>query len=71
MRIYSLTPIGKQIANSPTSNTNPAWRVLYFLRRHGGRATDEQITTFTGMNSATMHIVMNKLVNAKAVSVIS
>jgi len=36
----------------------PGWRVVYFLRRHGNQATDEQIMTYTGIEPGAFRIVM-------------
>ena len=65
MKIYSLTPIGDKIAHTPVHNVTPGWRVLYFLRRHQGRATDEQIKEFTGLKSDEFYVTMRKLTSGK------
>ncbi len=67
MRIYQLTSLGENLAQQPTPHPSDGWRAIYFLRRHGGRATDEQLQQFEGIDSLTMQ----KLVNAKVVAVVS
>lgn len=42
MKIYQLTRLGETLASSPSGVTTGR-RILYYLRRKGGRATDEQI----------------------------
>lgn len=73
MRIYSLTGVGQSIASTPTNNDTPGWRIVYFLRRHGNRASDDQIKQFTGLDSATFNHAMAKLTNGEnpVVTVIS
>ena len=42
MIIYQLTPLGEQVARSSRGDST-GMRILYFMRRRGGRATNEQI----------------------------
>jgi hypothetical protein len=42
MKILQLTQLGENLASSPGGVTTGR-RILYYLRRKGGRATDEQI----------------------------
>jgi len=69
MRIYILTRIGEAISSSPVSNPSDARKVLYFMRRKGGRATDEEIKEFV-VDGSQMHTTMNKLIRVKAVTVV-
>jgi hypothetical protein len=46
MKVYSLTNIGKQQAKTPTAQMTPAWKIIYFLDRRGGSATDDIIYNF-------------------------
>ncbi len=61
MRIYQLTSVGQSIGANPTSELTPAMRVIYFLRKHGGRATDEQITMYAGVDAAKLQTIMRTL----------
>jgi len=73
MRIYQLTKIGEQLSHTPVRNVTPGWKVVYFLKRHGGRATDSQIMEFTGLSSDQLYSTMRTLTsgNNPVVSVIS
>ena len=73
MRIYQLTSVGNSFARTPTPHVTPGWRILYFLRRHGGRATDDQIESFTGLGEDEMKTALRKLTRGSnpAVTVIS
>ena len=67
MRIYQLTGIGQNLASNPTSQQTTAMKVLYWLRRHGGRGTDEQMRTFVDASPSDIHMAVNNLVRMKAI----
>ena len=67
MRIYQLTALGRDMARTPTREMTPGWRVIYYLRRHGGRATDEQIRDFAPVNAGEFPVVIGNLVRQKIV----
>ncbi len=69
MKIYQLTSIGQNIAKTPTSEPSVAMNILYWLKRHGGRATSDQLKTFV-TDGSQMQMAMNKLIRAKAVVVV-
>ncbi len=46
IEIISLTSKGEALSHSVRSSPQPAWRVIYFLKRLGGRATFDKICTF-------------------------
>lgn len=73
MRIYQLTKVGDSFARTPTNNMTHGWKIIYFLRRHGGRATDDQIVSFTGLDEGEVREAMRKLTSGKnpAVNVVS
>ncbi len=68
MKIYLLTRIGESLSSNPVSNPSDARKVLYFMRRKGGRATSEEIQEF--VVGAEMYTTMNKLIRVKAVTVV-
>ena len=70
MRIYQLTSIGNSIASSPQNTKTDGVKILYFLRRHGWRATDDQIKSFVIPDESRYMVAMNNLVRAKAVQVV-
>ena len=61
MRIYMLSPVGESIASNPAKNVTNGLRILYFLRRHGGQATEEQIEEFTGLSRSEIQLEMKKM----------
>jgi hypothetical protein len=46
IEIITLTPKGEALSHSVRPSSHPAWRVIYFLRRLGNRATFDKICTF-------------------------
>lgn len=70
MRIYSLTSVGDSVASSPTHNPSTAQAVLYWLRKHGGQATDDQIRTFALPEGADYSQTINSLLRSKAIRVV-
>ncbi len=63
MRIYTLTPLGASLAkSSPSGDLTPNWSVIYFIRRRGGRATDDQIIKFAGLEETQARRAMTELV---------
>ena len=69
MKIYSLTSVGRAIASNPTQNTSDALRVLYWMRRKGGQATDDEIKEFAAPPGQGAYIIQ-KLLNAKVIRVV-
>jgi hypothetical protein len=68
--IYAITDIGNSFAAQPSNHPSEGLKVLYFLRRHGGRATDDQLEQFVIPDRSTLQVTLNKLRNAKAVNTI-
>lgn len=68
MRIYQLTAIGDGIASSPSHQVTPALKVLYFLRRKGGRATDEQLKQFVVSDPSQYQNAISALVRQRAIT---
>ena len=50
MKVYRLTPFGLRIARSVRNPDTTAWRVIHFLDRMGGQATDDQMAEGTGLS---------------------
>ena len=65
MRIYQLTSVGNSLARTPTNNLTPGWKIVYFLKRHGGRATDDQISAFLGLSPEQIRSTMSTLTRGK------
>ena len=61
-----LTQVGDSIAASPSNVQSDAMKILYWLRRHGGRGTDDQIKTFTGLSDGEVQVALNKLTRGNA-----
>ncbi len=69
VRIISLTSIGEHEASSPVSNPSTARSILYFLRRHQGRASDDSIREFV-VDGAAMQVALNQLLRARAITIV-
>ena len=69
MRIYQLTDRGKALSYTPTHEMTPGWKVVYFLKRHGGTASDEQIRDFVGLDQFLLKRTMDNLVSQQVVAV--
>ena len=69
MRLYHLTRIGEALASNPVSNPSDARRIAYFMRRHGNRATSEEIQEFV-VSGQQMQDAMRSLLRVKAVTVV-
>jgi hypothetical protein len=65
MRIIELTPDGHSIARSPNGGNTGEWRLIYFLDRRGGKATDDQVTTFGNMNRKILNDSIRNLTRMK------
>ena len=46
IEIVSLTPKGEALSKSVRHDNNAGWRVIYFLRRMGGRSTVDTVAAF-------------------------
>ena len=68
MRIYTLTSVGRSMASNPMHNPSVAQSVIYWLKRHGGTASDEQIKNFALPQGVDYRTVINSLIRAKAIS---
>jgi hypothetical protein len=51
VKVYTLEPKGDSVASYPSNSPSDEVKVLYFIRRHGKRATDEQIYQFGGSSN--------------------
>lgn len=67
MRVYQLTSIGNAIASNPSHEPSVALSILYWLRRHQGRGSDEQIEQFVEGSRFDKQKALNSLVRAKAI----
>ena len=67
MKIYALTAIGRNIASNPSRDNTIGYRILAFLRRHNGAASDTQIMSVTGASS----LDLQKLEKSPAVRVLT
>ncbi len=65
--MYRLTSIGDSLAATPSNNPSSALRVLYYIRRHGRSATEEQIRDNLGLDGMDLRLAMNSLMRNKAV----
>ena len=63
MKIYQITESGNAIASNPESNPSVARKVLYFMRRNKGMATDDQLVTFVEPDSGVLQKVLRELKN--------
>ena len=57
--------MGQSMGHTISRDMTPGWRVVYFLRRHGNRATDDQIQQFTGLSPEQVNVTMRKLTSGK------
>jgi hypothetical protein len=48
LKILSLSKMGEAVASTPATELTPGWRIIYFLRRRGGSATEEQVKNIIG-----------------------
>jgi len=48
MQVLRLTQVGYSLASNPTQNLTPAMKALYYMRRNGNTATDEQLKDYLG-----------------------
>lgn len=71
MKIWALTGLGRSVARTPAQSSSVGMSVLFFLRRHGNSASDEQISSVLNIDKGTLAITMRKLEGAKVVSLVS
>lgn len=70
MKIIYLTSIGRAMASAPSNNDSPAMRILFWLRRHGGQGTDEQIIDQLRLDGIQVRMATNSLLRNNAIRVI-
>lgn len=71
MRVYQLTSLGETTASAIVPNPSPAMRILYYLRRHGGSTTDDQIKLYSGIGNHDVAVLLQQLVNRHMVEKVS
>lgn len=67
MGVYVLTDIGESYAATPDNNPTVARRILYFMRRHGSRATKDQLETHVESNHNELVKAIHTLKNNSAI----
>ena len=67
MRMFQLTNLGQDISLTPDMQPSDAKRVLFYMHRHNGKATDEQLSNFVIQNKWELRKVIRDLVNVKAI----
>lgn len=71
MKIFSLTPIGQNLASSPNNSGSDSMRILYYLRRNGGSSSDEKICDHLNMNGSQLRVAMSELMRNNAVKMLT
>lgn len=66
MRIYVLTSVGQSLASVPSSDLSDGRRVLSWMRRRGGQATDEQMADYFGGDAMKARLAINSLTRGDA-----
>ncbi len=67
MKIFTLTSLGANLAATPSDDHSVAMRILYFMRRNHGRASDEQLSAQLGLDGMSLRLAMNELMRKRAV----
>jgi hypothetical protein len=67
MRILQLTNFGEDIAKSPTVDPSDRMKILYFMRRRNGKATDDQLNEFVIPDRWMLQKAIRKLKDANAI----
>jgi len=70
MRILVLTDVGDSMASAPTNNPSVAMKILYWLRRRGGKGTDDQLSEYVESDRGQLQLALNKLIRAKAITIV-
>ena len=70
IEIVSLTPKGEALSKSVRHDNNAGWRVIYFLRRMGGRSTVDRVAAFCfggdiSQSKSTISLLNNKGIVAR------
>lgn len=70
--VYVMQPIGQSYAsNPPRGQPSDALKVLYFMRRHGQKCTNEQIESFVIPDKWQAQRVMRDLMEMNAIQKIA
>jgi hypothetical protein len=69
VKIYSLTELGKELAKTTTGNINNRWRIIYFMGRHNGRASDDQLSEYLGIPRASLYTEIGPLLRGESPAV--
>jgi hypothetical protein len=67
MRIFQLTNMGNDIAKEPSNDPSEKMKIIYFMRRHGGKATDEQLNMFVVQDKWILQKALRGLKDSHAV----
>jgi len=70
MKIIVLTDIGSSYAATPVSDPSLNQRILYFMRRHGDKASDEQLQEYVEPNRNELARAIQSLARNKAVAIV-
>lgn len=70
MRIYVLTSVGEALSSNPSNSGSNAMRILYYLRRHGKQASDQQLLDHLGLSGTELNAVMNDLERNSAIKTV-
>lgn len=70
MKILVLTDIGKSYASTPVSTPSLNQRILYFMKRHGDKATDDQLTEYVEPNRNAVAHAIQDLARNRAIAIV-
>jgi hypothetical protein len=64
VRVYRLTGIGKSVAANPNSGDTPGLKIVNFLRKHNGVASDDLIIEWTGVTRSDIQKLEPRIIQA-------
>ncbi len=68
MKVYTLTGVGHRFASTPSHEVGTPMRILYFMRRNHGMASDELIKEKLSLDGMELRLAMNELMRHRAVT---
>ena len=70
MKILVLTDIGKSYTSTPVSEPSLNQRILYFMKRHGDKATDEQLQEYIEPDRNALARAIQNLARVRAIAIV-
>ncbi len=66
MRVFNMTNMGNHYASQPSNDPSDSLKILYYMRRHQWKSTDEQLSNVVP-DKYQLQTALNNLIREKAI----